>query len=128
MEVSKELKTSVVVTRLGNFWVTSEKAKSISTGLDDKQGKVVIENIGVIAMNQIYAVLTKEGYDTYQLKESGKWQCEKGTWHEKFSKCDCRNETYRTIDELPIAKDNRDTTGEGYKKFQETRAKMIKKM
>lgn len=126
MELSTETKTSVIVTKLGDFWVDAHKAKSIASGMDDKAGKAVIEEFGIISMSQIYAVLTREGYEVYQKKQAGKWQCNTGVWHEKFSKCNCRKDIHRTPKELGMETDNRTELGEGYEKFKRLRDKMVK--
>ncbi len=91
---STSVKTSVVITRLGDFWVTEKTAREIASQMDDKGAKIVLESVGVVSMNQVFAVLTKEGYEAYQKKQNGEWKCEKGSWHEKFKQCDCPMNDY----------------------------------
>lgn len=124
MQLSTDVKEWVIVTRLGDFWVSAEKAKSIASGMDDKAGKASIDEVGIISMSQVYAVLTRKGYEVYQKKQSGKWECNKGTWHEKFSKCDCRLNVAQTPIELGLTEDSREAPGPGYAKYQEMREKM----
>lgn len=126
MELSTDTRTNVVVTKLGDFWVSTEKAKSIASGIDDKAGRVVIEEFGIVAMNQVFAVLTKEGYEVYQRKQSGSWQCDKKVWHEKFTKCNCVKTVIKTPEELGMATDNRSANGDGFAKFQEMKRQMLK--
>lgn len=126
MELSTETKDYVIVTRLGDFWVNKEKAASVSKGLEDKSGKVMFEEFGTISMAQVFGVLNRQGYEAYQNKQNGKWQCDKKTWHDKFAKCDCRANTHKTVDQLNMAQDNREAPGEGYKKYLEMRKNLLK--
>lgn len=126
MELSSEKKDYIVVTRLGDFWVNKEKAKSVRSGLGDKDGKVDFEDFGTISMGQVFGVLNREGYQEYQNKQNGKWKCEKETWHDKFTKCDCSREIYKTYDKLNISNDHNTEVGEGYKKFQKMKKKLLK--
>lgn len=124
MQLSTDVKEWVIVTRLGDFWVSADKAKSIASGMDDKAGKASIDEVGIISMSQVYAVLNRKGYASYQNKQSGKWECEKGTWHEKFSKCDCRTDVAHTPTQLGLTEDNREDLGPGHAKFQDMKMKM----
>lgn len=80
----------VIVTRLGNFWVTIERADKIrEIKQNDPQGMVDIDG-SFVAMNQVYGILTPEQYDNYNHEKQGHYKCRFGTWHsQRGDDCQC---------------------------------------
>lgn len=80
-------KTNVLVSRLGDFWVTAEQGKKIMAIKEhDNSANIEIEG-NHISCSSIDGVLTAEAYNIYNLKKRGGWQCKYQHWHERNQQC-----------------------------------------
>lgn len=80
-------KTSIVVTRIGDFWVTPEQGANVmKVQQEDPNGNIMIEN-NLISCRSIDGVLTANKYAELNYKRRGGWQCRYGFWHERNQEC-----------------------------------------
>lgn len=80
-------KTMVVVTKLGDFWVTPEQAKKIMVVKEhDPSASIDLEG-NQIACHTIDGVVTPETYEKLNYKRRGGWQCKYQHWHERNQQC-----------------------------------------
>lgn len=87
--MSSELttKTNVVVTRIGDFWVSPEQGQNVmKIQQDDPNGSIVLED-NLISCRSIDGVLTAEKYAELNYKRRGGWQCKFNVWHERGQQC-----------------------------------------
>lgn len=80
-------KNKVVVTKLGDYWVSQKQAEALATHIDkDRDGSVVLEGNRILNKS-IEGILTPEAYNIYNLKKRGGWQCRYQYWHERNQQC-----------------------------------------
>jgi hypothetical protein len=80
-------KTMVVVSRLGDFWVSPDQARSImQVKQNDPSGSLELEG-NLIGCSTIDGVVTAEKYDMLNMKRRGGWQCRYKKWHERGQQC-----------------------------------------
>lgn len=80
-------KTMVVVSRLGDFWVTPDRATRImDVKQADSSGSIELDG-NLIGCSTIDGVVTAETYDTLNMKRRGGWQCKWKKWHERNQQC-----------------------------------------
>jgi hypothetical protein len=80
-------KTMVVVSKLGDFWVTPERAnKVMAAKTADPQASIQLDG-NLLACHTIDGVVTAEQYDLLNIKRRGAWQCKHQKWHERGTTC-----------------------------------------
>ena len=80
-------KTTVIVSRLGDFWVTPEQAGRIMD-IKEKDSSATIDLEGnLLSAHAIEGALKADAYDLLQKKRRGGWQCKRQYWHEKNEQC-----------------------------------------
>lgn len=80
-------KTMVVVSRLGDFWVTEQRAKAITEILAVEPNATIDIDGNYLAVRTIDGIVNPKQYGEVQAKRRGAWQCKHNYWHEKFDKC-----------------------------------------
>ena len=80
-------KTMVVVSRLGDFWVTPKRAASIMNIKQHDPGSSIELDGNLLSVASIDGVVTAETYETLNLKRRGGWQCRYQKWHERGQQC-----------------------------------------
>lgn len=87
--MSSELtdKTMIVVSRLGDFWVSPDRATRLQAVLDDPNTTSIELDGNIIKVMAIDGILTADAYDLMNKKKRGGWQCKFQNWHEKFEQC-----------------------------------------
>lgn len=80
-------KTMVLVSKLGDFWVTPDQGKEIiAWKKGDPFGSLDIDG-SMISCQSIDGLLTAAQYEIYNKKKNGYWQCRYEYWHERFQQC-----------------------------------------
>jgi hypothetical protein len=80
-------KTMVVVSRLGDFWVTPDQGKNVmQVKKSDPSGSLELDG-NLIGCSTIDGVLHAEQYDSLNMKRRGGWQCKYQNWHERGQQC-----------------------------------------
>ncbi len=87
-------KTQVVVTRLGDYWITPAQALVIIQTLEISPNSHIDFDGTIIRCSAIDGVMKPEDYQTYNLKRSGGWQCKYQKWHDRNQQC-AHNQTMR---------------------------------
>lgn len=80
-------KTMAVVTRLGDFWVSTDRAARLQLVMDTADTNSIELDGNIIKITAIDGILTASAYDLMNKKRQGYWQCRFQHWHEKFEKC-----------------------------------------
>lgn len=82
-------KTHVLVTRLGDFWVSAERgAKAMQIKMQDNMAQIEMDGSYIVAAN-IDGLLTAAQYGDLQNKRRGLWQCGHKQWHNRNDTCYC---------------------------------------
>lgn len=77
----------VVVSRVGDYWVTDEQAQRIAAVLESgKKGMIKLDG-NFIAINSIDGVVNASAYEVLNNKRRGAWQCKYQHWHDRGDKC-----------------------------------------
>ena len=79
--------TMVVITKIGDYWVTPTEASNIQMLLENTaKGMVNLEG-NLIAISSIQGILTASAYEVVNYKRRFAWQCKYKYWHEKNQQC-----------------------------------------
>jgi hypothetical protein len=77
----------VVVSKVGDFYVSKDQAEKIMrVKSQDPYGHIRLE-YNLISCNSIDAILTPSQYEIYNLKKRGGFQCKYKFWHERNQIC-----------------------------------------
>lgn len=80
-------KTMVLITRMGDFWVTPAQAENImATRQNEPAASIEIEG-NTINLSGIDGALTPQKYEELNMKRRGGWQCKFQHWHERHQQC-----------------------------------------
>lgn len=80
-------KTVVLVTRLGDFWVTPRQGKEAMELKERDSGSTLEIDGNFVSCLAVDGVLTATAYDLLQKKRSGAWQCKYRFWHDRNQQC-----------------------------------------
>lgn len=80
-------KTMIVVTRLGDFWVSPDRAARLQAVMDSAESPSIELDGNILRLAAIDGILTAGAYDLMNKKKRGGWQCQYQHWHEKFEQC-----------------------------------------
>lgn len=80
-------KTHVVVTRLGDYWVTQENARKVAEALGS--AKFVTLEGSMISAYSIDGILTPEQYKDNARQRNKHWKCPHGNIHGALEFCSC---------------------------------------
>lgn len=80
-------KTHVVVTRLGDYWVTQDQARKIAESLG--ASKFITLEGSMISTYSIDGILTPEQYKTNASQRGRSWRCKYGNVHAAAESCRC---------------------------------------
>ena len=87
--MSSELtdKTRVVVTRLGDYWVTPAQSETIALAMEASPNGHLDFDGQIVRVSAIDGILDPPAYQELQLKKRGGWQCKYQRWHERGQGC-----------------------------------------
>lgn len=73
------------------IWIDGEKAKILEERLSNLEKHVFFtyEN-RVINTADISGLFTAQDMADQEKRKNGQWKCERGNWHDKKAKCECR--------------------------------------
>lgn len=77
----------IVVSRLGDFWVSPDRAARLQAVMDDNASASIELDGNIIKLTAIDGILTADAYDTMNKKRRGGWQCKYQNWHERNEQC-----------------------------------------
>jgi hypothetical protein len=115
----------VIVTRIGVFWVETERANKIKQIREaDPTGVIEIDDCQ-IGVRDIFGILTPAKYSDYQNERRGMWQCQYKQWHPRNDICYCaRNAGSGPPPQKELTPEEREKAS---KKLAEIKAQMKKK-
>lgn len=91
MELTKNLKCISLRNGL-ELWLEDEYISLLKDVLlNATQSKFIEIGDQIINTADITGVFTPATMAEHTKRKNGQWQCNKGTWHDKGSKCECRN-------------------------------------
>lgn len=80
-------KTMVLITKLGDFWITKSQAENImALTAKDTNGHVIVDE-NMISLSRIDGVLSANAYNELNYRRRGAWQCRYRYWHERHQQC-----------------------------------------
>lgn len=100
-------KVMVLVTRIGNVWVTKERGQNAMNIKEQDPNAIIEIDEGYYSANQIVGLLTAQQFDNYQKERRGLWNCPYQKWHGRNDDCTCARDQYK-----PPAPRARDMTDE----------------
>lgn len=109
-------KTHVLVTRLGDYWVSQERgAKIMAIKQQDPNAQFEIDGSYITAPS-IEGLLNAGQYNDLQCKRRGMWQCKWQQWHNRNDNCFCaqnraRSAPAKPLDERPELSDEQRAAG-----------------
>lgn len=80
-------KTHVVVTRIGDYWVTQAQARTVAEGLNGS--KYITLEGSMISVYSIDAIVTAEQYKLNSAQRGKSWRCRYGNVHTANEPCRC---------------------------------------
>lgn len=73
------------------LWIDGEKAEILESKLSNLDKHVFFTYEGrVINTADISGLFTAQDMADQEKRKNGQWRCERGNWHDKKSKCECR--------------------------------------
>ena len=80
-------KTMVLVSKLGEFWITAEQARIFSELLTAETPTIVTIEGNMLSTRHVDGILTAEAYDVLNKRRTGAWQCKWKHWHDRGQQC-----------------------------------------
>lgn len=75
------------------LWLTDEKLKKLLDSKILNEFNIIIEVCGeYINTNDVSGIFSKEKIEELERRHNGQWKCDKGNWHDRFDKCNCRTQ------------------------------------
>lgn len=80
-------KTMVLISKLGDFWVSERQADEIMQTKQHEPDATIKLGGNFIACHSIDGVLSAPDYDVLNARRRGAWQCKFKYWHERGQGC-----------------------------------------
>lgn len=91
-------KTHVLVTSLGDFWLSAERGANVMQAAQRQPHAQFDIDGNFITARSIEGLLSAAQYSVMQNKRRGMWQCKYEVWHTRFEQCYCaRNQQYKNV-------------------------------
>ena len=72
-------------------WVDGDRAEMVRRAVESNQKFIDIGGELINTFN-IVGIFTAKTMEDKQHRQNGQYFCSKGVWHDKFEKCDCREQ------------------------------------
>lgn len=122
-------KTHVLVTRLGDYWVSLERGQKIMAIIQrDPNAQIEFDGSYIMARN-VEGLLGAGEYHGLQCKRRGMWQCKYSEWHGRNDTCYCaQNKARERMVYKPVEERKRELTPEQKERNKQRLAAMRKKL
>jgi len=113
----------VLVSSVGDFWITGEVARKVATSMQKGTAHITI-NGNMIACNSIRGLLQPAQYKTNAVNSRRNWVCKRGTGHAFNDVCNCKDPIKADLTKPALEKSNPLTPEQQAEKDRRSRANL----